>query len=189
MLARFGRWDGAIAELMPPPDVPVATALANYARGVAFAAKGQWGEAQAMLDAVSKTAAKTPEGPNKTVLAIAQHALTGGIAARRGQAETAIEHYTEAVRLEDSLPYMEPPYWYYPIRHSLGAVFLQAGRASEAEERYREDLKRFPENGWSLYGLAVSLRAQDKTEEAAQVEQRFRRAWSNAGIKLVASRF
>lgn len=188
-LVRFGRWDEVLAEPMPPSDLPVATALVNYGRGVAYAAKGRQNEAQTALESVRKTAAELPQGTYKTVLEIADHALAGEIAARQGQPEAAVEHFTLAMQLEDSLQYMEPPYWYYPIRHSLGAALLQAGRAGEAESRYREDLKRFPENGWALHGLAASLRAQGKTEEAAQVEQRFRRAWRDADVRLVASRF
>jgi tetratricopeptide (TPR) repeat protein len=94
-----------------------------------------------------------------------------------------------AVRQQDELQYEEPPPWYYPVRQSLGAVLLQAGRAEEAEAVYREDLKRNPENGWSLYGLLRSLQAQKKKEEAAEAEQRFRKAWARADVKLTASRF
>jgi TolA-binding protein len=75
------------------------------------------------------------------------------------------------------------------VRQSLGEALLKAGRSAEAEQVYREDLKRFPENGWSLYGLAASLRAQGKSAEAAAVEKRFARAWSDADVKLTASRF
>jgi hypothetical protein len=84
---------------------------------------------------------------------------------------------------------MEPPRWYYPIRQALGAVLLDAGRAAEAEQVYREDLKNFPENGWSLYGLARALRAQGKSAEAAAVEKKFVEAWKGADVKLTASRF
>ena len=93
------------------------------------------------------------------------------------------------MRLEDGLQYMEPPFWYYPIRHSLGAVLLKTGRAAEAETVYREDLKRFPENGWSLYGLAQSLCAQKKADEAAAVDQRLKKSWAHADVTLMASRF
>ena len=72
---------------------------------------------------------------------------------------------------------------------SLGAALLKAGRTAEAEAVYREDLKRFPENGWSLFGLAAALRAQGKSAEAAAVDQRFSKAWSAADVKLTASRF
>jgi predicted Zn-dependent protease len=87
------------------------------------------------------------------------------------------------------LPCLEPPKWYYLIRQSLGVALLKAGQPAEAEVVYREDLKRFPEDGWSLFGLAAALRAQEKSAEAAAVEQRFSKAWSAADVKLTASRF
>jgi tetratricopeptide (TPR) repeat protein len=85
--------------------------------------------------------------------------------------------------------FTEPPPWYYPVSQSLGAVLLQAGQATEAEEVYREDLRRNPASGWSLYGLAQSLRAQDRPAEASVIELRFQRAWSRADVTLKASRF
>ncbi|MDQ3244231.1 MAG: hypothetical protein M3Q09_10920, partial [Gemmatimonadota bacterium] len=100
-----------------------------------------------------------------------------------------IVHFREAIKIEDTGLYFEPPKWYYPVRQSLGAVLLKAGRNAEAEVVYREDLKRFPENGWSLYGLAAALKAQGKAAEATAVEKRFATAWSDADVKLTASRF
>lgn len=93
------------------------------------------------------------------------------------------------MELEDRLPSSEPPFWFYPIRHSLGKALLAAGRPEAAELVYREDLKRFPENGWALYGLEASLRAQGKAAEAGEIAERFRRAWSGADVTLTASRF
>ena len=75
--------------------------------------------------------------------------------------------------MQDAHWFTEPPPWYFPVRQSLGAVLLEAGRPAEAEAVYREDLRRNPDNGWSLFGLAQSLRAQGKTAEAEQVEVRF----------------
>ena len=100
-----------------------------------------------------------------------------------------ITHFQAAQKIEDEQVYTEPPDWYYPIRHSLGAVLLKAGKPAEAEKVYRQDLKRFPENGWALFGLAQSLHAQNKHEEAAAVDARFAKAWSTADVKLTASRF
>ncbi|MBI1882428.1 MAG: tetratricopeptide repeat protein [Chloroflexi bacterium] len=84
---------------------------------------------------------------------------------------------------------MEPPSWHYPVRHNLGAALLKAGRATEAEAVYREDLRQYPNNGWSLFGLAESLKAQGKTAEAAKVQQQFETAWQYADITLTTSRF
>ena len=75
------------------------------------------------------------------------------------------------------------------MRQSLGAVLLSAGRAAEAEAIYWQDLERNRENGWSLFGLMESLRAQGKEEQAAAVEKRFRKAWKRSDVTLTASRF
>ena len=109
--------------------------------------------------------------------------------AERTSLDEGIAHFREALKIEDAGLYFEPPKWYYPIRQSLGAALLKAGRPAEAEAVYREDLKRFPENGWSLFGLAAALKAQGKSVDAKAVDQRFAKAWSAADVKLVASRF
>ena len=130
-----------------------------------------------------------PEGDNALALRIAQHALDGEIAMRTGQAARAITAFTLAVQIEDKLAYNEPPTWYYPMRQSLGKALLLANRAKDAERVYREDLERFPDNGWSLFGLAESLSRQQRVKEAQVVREQFKRAWKAADIQLVASRF
>jgi tetratricopeptide (TPR) repeat protein len=189
-LTTFGRWDDVLAEPLPPADIRAPRAMAYYARGVAYAAKGQLADAQTALDTVKAIDAATPaDAPEKTPISIAPHALMGEIATRSGKLDEGIAHFREALKIEDAGLYFEPPKWYYPIRESLGAALLKAGRPADAEAVYREDLKRFPENGWSLFGLASALRAQGKSAEAAAVDKRFSTAWSAADIKLAASRF
>lgn len=187
-LVTFGRWDDVLQQPLPPSDLPYASTMAHYARGVAFAATGKWADAGTELDAVKQAAATTTDD-NKPVFDIAMHALMGEMAARRGQLDDAATHFKAAMTIEDGILYFEPPSWYYPIRHSLGPVLLRAGRPAEAEQLYREDLQRFPEHGWSLFGLAASLRAQGKTVEAKAVDARLRKAWAGADVTLVASRF
>ncbi len=187
-LVTFGRWDEVLQQPVPAADLPYANTMAHYARGVAFAATGKGTEAGAELDIVKQMAAAAT-GDNKVVFDIAQHALMGEIAARKGQLDEAITHFQVAKGIEDGILYFEPPTWYYPIRHPLGAVLLRTGRAAEAETLYREDLKRFPENGWALFGLLQALRAQGKAAEALSVDERFRRAWATADVTLTSSRF
>jgi len=195
-LVTFGRWDDLLAMALPPANLAYSRGMAQYARGVALAATGRFAEAQAALDTLEQIAAGGTRGyasagwtTPSTNLQIATHALLGEIAARRGALEEGVSHFREAMKIEDDQLYTEPPDWYYPIRHSLGAVLLRAGRAAEAEQLYREDLKRFPENGWSLFGLAQALRAQGKSAGAADVDARFGRAWAGADVTLTASRF
>lgn len=195
-LARFGRWEEILKEPAPPEDLPFARGSWHYARGLALVRTGQPGEAAKELVMLEKIAATTPPermlqvvNSSKSVLILASRVLGGELEAGRGQMGPAIRHLKEAVQRQDELRYMEPPPFYYPVRQSLGAVLLAAGHAAQAERVYWEDLGKNPDNGWSLYGLAQSLRAQRKTAEADAVEARFRKAWQNADVTLSASRF
>jgi tetratricopeptide (TPR) repeat protein len=193
-LVRFGKWDDVLREPEPPEDMRFSRAIWHYARGCAFAARKQLDEAGDELDRVTTIRVAIKDAPlgfqtAGSVLGVAAHTLRGEIAARRGDPDMAVRELEEAVRQQDALVYDEPPPWYYPARQSLGAVLLAAGRPSEAETVYREDLKRNPANGWSLFGLAQALRAQGKTAEAAGVDERFHRAWARADVVLTASQF
>ena len=188
-LMAFGRWEEVLAEPQPPSDIRFAAGLVHYTRGVAHAALGHPNEATTELDSVRQIASEHTEGWPSVVMQIATHALMGDIAYRGGQFDEAVQHYQVAAELQDGLRYTEPAYWNKPVRHDLGAALLAAGQAAEAERAYREDLEKFPDNGWSLYGLAASLDAQGKSAEAEEVRARLANAWSNADVTLAGSRF
>ena len=171
-LATFGRVDDVLREPMPRSDLRLATGLAWYARGMAFAASRRMNDARSALDTVRATSVELTTNPGDPVLRIAERVLASEIAVRGGNANAAIALLVEAKDIEDGLTYMEPPYWHQPVRHFLGAALLAADRAPEAERLYREDLARFPENVWSLRGLQRSLVAQRKTKEAEAVSAR-----------------
>jgi predicted Zn-dependent protease len=97
--------------------------------------------------------------------------------------DEAVTQLKRAVAEEDALNYDEPPAWYLPMRQRLGAVLLAADRPIQAEKAFRADLERRPENGWSLHGLAQSLRAQGREREAARIERRFAKAWQTADVE------
>ncbi len=187
-LAKVGRWQEVLAEPAPPGDFLFATASWHTARGLALAGLGRLEEAEMELAAVRKAAAALPAealvalNPARDVAAIAENLLAGEIAARRGDLAAAVERFEAAARTEDGLRYNEPPDWYVPVRHSLGAALLAAGRGAEAQKVWEEDLRRHPENGWALHGLAESLRLQKK--DAAAVRRRFEAAWKKADVKL-----
>ncbi len=104
-----------------------------------------------------------------------------------GRTDEAVAQLRKAIAGEDELTYAEPPEWYMPIRQRLGAVLLNAGQPARAEKVFREDLMHRPENGWSLHGLAQSLRAQKKTRDASAVEARFKKAWARADVEVAAA--
>lgn len=193
VLMRFGRWDDILAAPAPPAMLLYTTAKWHFARGVAFAAKGQVEEAQKEQIAFRAAANPIPQGATlainlaKDVLAIADHMLTGEIAFRRGEIGEAESALRQAIAIEDQLRYMEPPEWIQPVRHTLGAILLHAGRYEDAEKVYRDDLAVWPENGWSLFGLSECLRARNESAEAREVERRFQKTWARADTRIAAS--
>ena len=196
-LLRFGRFDEVLAEPEPNDSKQFARGIRHFARGMAFRGKGDAAAAEKELAALSVIAADPELATLKVFdvnslsasLEIATKMLAGEIAAAKGKFDKAEALLREAVAAEDSLLYTEPPDWPQPVRHSLGAVLLEAGRPADAEKVYREDLVRHRGNGWSLFGLMQSLDAQGKKAEAAKVKKQFEQAWSKADIELTASRF
>ena len=188
---RFGMWDLFFATPAPPENLHHARAIWHYARGRALAATGDVRGAEAELESVRR-AARSPELADKRlefnavphILSIASHVLAGYVAEARGELDEAVDQLREGARLEDDLYYGEPPEWTVPVREELGYVLLEADRPAEAEEVFRQDLDRFPGNGWSLHGLATALRAQGREAEAAVVQSDLEEAWATADMPL-----
>ena len=193
VLVRFGRWDEVLAAPEPPEFLPIARAMRHCARGIAFAATGDVAAARKEQSAFTAAKAKVPEeavfSNNKghDLLGVAEKLLVGEILYREGKVEASIASLKEAIAREDKLRYAEPPDWLRPVRHTLGAVLLSEGRGAEAEEVYRQDLVKYPGNGWSLYGLARSLELCGKQRESASAMARFREAWADADFELTSS--
>lgn len=192
-MVQFGDWPAMLATAAPDSSLRYTTAMWHYARGMAQSATAKPGDAERSAAEVERIAAALPQDQvvfafhsAARLLRLAGHVLRGDIAEKRGDFRGAVAHYRAAMAAEDSLAYDEPPPWYQPVRHFLGNALLRAGDAAGAERVYREDLRRFPENGWSLHGLAAALRAQGK--DAASVERRLEAAWKSGEVKLTASR-
>jgi tetratricopeptide (TPR) repeat protein len=193
VLKRFGRWDDILNEPAPPEYLPITTALWRFNRGVAHAAKGAVALAEQERAAFRAAVARVPEdalmaiNPAHHIFRLADHFLLGEIAFRRGDIPESVQQLRQAIALEDQLRYMEPPEWVQPVRHTLGAVLLSVGRHTEAEVVYREDLAKWPNNGWSLYGLSRCLRASGAAAEAQDIEEQLRQAWSRADVPIASS--
>ena len=186
---RFARWDEILATPAPPESRPHARAIWHYAHGRASAAKGDLAGARQDLERLrailggSAIQGKRMEfNESAAILRIAERVLTGWVEAEAERWDAAVAALRQAVEAEDALTYGEPPEWTVPTRQELGAAQLAAERAADAERTFRADLDRFPANGWSLAGLAASLRAQGKTAEAARVEAELQQVWSTADV-------
>jgi tetratricopeptide (TPR) repeat protein len=194
VMVRFGMWDALTAEPRPDAKYPVLTFLWLHGHGMALAAKGKLDDAEKDRAELLALAAKLPAeltaglNPARDIAAVAAKILEARIAETRKK-PTTLALWAEAVALEDKLAYSEPADWFYPVRHFQGAALLDAGKAKDAEAVYREDLRRNPKNGWSLFGLAQSLKAQKKSKDAAAAEKEFTAAWPRADIKLTRTAF
>ena len=182
--AQFSTPEAILALPDPGDAVPYVRGLWLYARGVALTAKGDFAGATAAADAIEKleTTAdfkllKESNVPAQEVLRIARTVITARVAQAKGDKATAVAQFEKAAALQDALPYTEPPYWYYPIRQSLAAALLQAGRYAEAKQQFELALRRAPANGWSYYGLAELHKARGDTAAARKAEADLAKTW------------
>jgi tetratricopeptide (TPR) repeat protein len=182
--ALFSSPETIIALPDPGDTIPYVKAMWLYARGVALAARRDFAGAAAAADAIGtleRTAnfdlLKQSNIPAQEVLRIAQTLVLARLAQVKGDSSTAIAQFERAAALQDALPYTEPPYWYYPIRQSLAAALLQAGRFDEAEQQFQRALARAPANGWSYFGLAEVYKARGNSAAAKQAEADLARTW------------
>lgn len=196
ILLRFGRMDAILGEAPPPRLTPFVEAIVHFCRGSALAAKGdregalgEHSELHALLGSAELMAQDSPNLPASALVALADKALSADIALLEGQRAEGIAALQEAVQMEDALPYMEPPFWSLPMRHRLGAALLEGNEPEQAEAVYRRDLEIQPNNGFSLFGLSQSLRAQGKDAQAGEVDARFRASWVRGDVVLTSSRF
>jgi len=165
--ARFSKPEDVMALPEPGAGFPLVVGAWHYARGVALVRLGRVDEARQETAAIGDLA-KTPEiqalpalgVPGPAVLTIAMQEIEARIAQAAGDHARAANLFAEAANIQDQLPYMEPPFWYYPVHQSLGAALMAQGKPQEAEKAFREALHRSPNNGWAAAGLLRAVEAQ-----------------------------
>lgn len=192
-LVQFGHWDEVLTEPQPPETLEYSNGIWHYGRAVAYARTGDTDAARAehamigpLRESTDVHFMDTINYPASMLLEIADSLALGEIAMADDDLVAAISHFENAVAVQDELPYTEPPFWYYPTRHSLGQALLAAGNAADAEEVYRKDLTVYRRNGWAMFGLIQALDAQGK--DSSEVQGRFDAVWSQADVTLSASR-
>ncbi|WP_292924974.1 hypothetical protein [Nitrosomonas sp.] len=193
-LINFGKWQEVLQQPQPSGSLQFSQGIWRYARAIAYLKLGDPEAAQAEYLLLSKIRTNADLGsldeqdyPATQLLQIADELVQAEILMARKDYTKAITAYKTAVLLQDQLPYMEPPFWYYPIQLSLGKALIEAGDSMQAEMVYRDNLKKFPKNGWALLGLKQSLQMQGK--DYGEIQKKFDQAWQYADISLTASRF
>jgi tetratricopeptide (TPR) repeat protein len=182
--AQFSAPDTILALPDPGDEIPYAQAMWRYARSLAATQKGDFTGAEAEANAIAGIANRADFStlqavgvPALDVLKLARAVAVGRLAQAQGDSQAAIVAFAEAAALQDGLPYSEPPFWYYPVRQTLGAALLRAGRPEEAEAQFKRALERAPNNGWSYFGLAKVYAALGNAAAAKQAEENLARTW------------
>lgn len=174
---RFKRWDDILKAPVPSADSRVETLNAwTWARAMALVATGDIEKAQA-----ERSKDKADQSPLRK---IDDARIDAAIARQKGDKAAEIDLLRDAVDAEDTLPYSEPPLSIWPVRENLGGALLRDGQFVEAEKTFREDLRRNPGSGRSLFGLMTALESQGRGEEAQKVRKLYLEAWKYADITL-----
>src|SRR5882672_822776 len=190
---RFHKWDAILASKAPDPEMKTATVFWHFARGMAYAGKGKASDAEAEYKIVSDAEKATPEdvifampinNKAKDIMKIAENVLGAQIALAKKDSGGAVSLLRDAVTIQDTLKYGEPPDWFFPVRESLGGVLLMSGDSKGAEQVFREDLEKNPRNPRSLFGLHQALKAQDRNYDAGFVEKQFHNSWKGGTVLL-----
>jgi tetratricopeptide (TPR) repeat protein len=180
-----------LSEPAPDTSLKVLTAVHHFARGMAYANKGEVANAKAELADFDRMEKEFQKGAlmgmindARVVAPIPRLILKAQIAIKEDKTDEAVKFLYEAAAVKDGLEYDEPEAWYIAPRELLGALLIKLGRFDEAEKVFRQDLVRYPREGRLLFGLMTALEKNGKTYEAAMVRQDFNRSWARADTEL-----
>lgn len=183
---RFHHWNEILKMPAPDPAMKTASVFWHFGRGLALTGTGKMDEAVQEYKIVSDAEAATPpdvifqmpiNNKSKDILKIAEDILGAKIAMAKKDPTGAISMLRQAVAIQDTLKYGEPPDWFFPVRESLGGALLITGDAAAAEKVFREDLGRNPRNPRSLWGLRQALLQQKRDYDAGFVQKQFEASW------------
>ena len=182
--AQYADADKLVALPQPAGAPPYVEAMWHYARGVGLAEKGDAAGARAeagKIEALEKTADWSAMDqfaiPARDILRVAQNVVLARAAQAKGDAAEAITYFQAAAGVQDSIPYMEPPFWYYPVRQSLGAALLKAGRAKEAADQFRAALEGARKSAWALFGLREAAKATGDSATEQEAADALAKTW------------
>lgn len=192
--ARFAMWSDLLKEARPNKKYQYALGMWHYAHGLASLESGNFSAAKQDEMSLANLIKKGPveavlEKNGISLLTIADNVLLALIADKKGDGNAVFRHIKAAIRIQDSMGYHEPPDWYFPLKQMLGDAYLQWNLPTKAVIAYKADLKQYPNNGWSLFGLSKSYKRLGNIQEAKRVEKELNVAWQFADIPTPVSLF
>ena len=191
---RFHHWNEILKMPQPDAQMKTGTVFWHFGRGLALAGTGKITEAEAEYRIVSEAEAATPpdvifqmpiNNKAKDIMKIAKDVLGAKIAVVKKDNGAAVDMLRDAVAIQDTLKYGEPPDWFFPVRESLGAVLLMNGDADGAEKVFRDDLDRNLRNPRSLWGLHQALLQQKREYDAGFIQKQFDSSWKGGSALKV----
>ena len=191
---RFGKWQDIFDYEKPIEDFKYSQSIFNYAKSVAYAATGDIEKAKqhqklitSFIDSIEVEEMVKAGHPTKQLIEIANNLALGSISMYQEDNLSAIKYFEKAVLLQDNLPYTEPPFWYYPTRQTLGHVLLKAKKNKQAIEVLSKDLKDYPKNGWSYYGLYRAYKEIGDKDNSEKTLSIFNKLWEESDIRVSSS--
>lgn len=193
---KFGKWDDILKMKLVTDTLKYPVAVTHYAKGMAYLGKNDLKKAKQELLQLEEIAKdKKLEqitiwelNSVSTLIQIAKRVLKAEIAASEKNYVQSIALLKEAVAIEDSLNYNEPPDWFFSVRHHLGAVQIEAEKYQDAVKTYEDDLKRLPKNGWAHHGLRLAYKKMNNETKAKEITRLIEKSWGNADTKITTSR-
>jgi tetratricopeptide (TPR) repeat protein len=189
---KFKKWDEILNMKLNTYELKYPKAIRHYAEGMAYLGKGEVENSKQELIQLLELA-KDESLKEVTVwdintvydlVNIAAKVLESEIWASDGEYATGILLLKEAVAIEDTLNYNEPPDWFFSVRHHLGRLLLLDGQHNAAIETYQEDLDRLPKNGWAYKGMLDAYEALNDSENTTLIKTLFEESWQHADFKL-----
>ena len=191
---RFAKWDEILSYEKPIKEFKFSLGIYHYARSIAFASKGNVEKAKfeqkkilPLKDSPEIKVIIKAGQPSDKLLEIANHLAMGQIAMANSNLDASIMHFKMAVEVQDALPYREPEFWYYPTRQSLGHALMLNKNFKEAVSVFNQDLKDYPRNGWSYFGLYKAHKALGNAELSGRALAKHNDIWQMSDVKLESS--
>ncbi|HEY2357853.1 MAG TPA: hypothetical protein VGH86_10415 [Phenylobacterium sp.] len=185
-LVAYGRYAPAraIALTDAPGDPRIVRVYRHYARGEAFAAQGDAAsvrrEANIVLGLLVE-ALDSGESGTASVASIAADVLNGRAALMTHEPAKAADFFARAAARQDKdfpvAKNFDPPPWWYPVRRSLAAADLAAGRTDDAAREAKASLVDWPQDALALKVLSIAEARQGKAAASRQHMAEARRVW------------